>query len=98
MKKVLSYMGTMAFVLQIASVCMYGILLHNERHDPNWRPGVLLNAWQSQMLGASIKMLGLSGIVAIIGIGFPGSRVLAAVTICLIVPIILVLGAFQGAS
>ena len=55
MRKALSYIGTLAFILQIASACTFAVLLHGERRDPSWHPGVLLNHWQGTMLNTSLE-------------------------------------------
>lgn len=98
MRKALSYIGTLAFILQIASACTFAVLLHGERRDPSWHPGVLLNHWQGTMLNTSLNMLIASGALAIVGLCFPGSRVLAFITIVLVLPLVLLGGAFQGSS
>ena len=98
MKKALGHIGTLAFLLQIASVCIFCILLNNERHDPGWRPGALLSRWQGDMLGAVMYALGASGVIAFFGLVFQGSRMPAGISLVLLIPIVLVLGAFQGSS
>ena len=90
--------GIAALLIQVLAIAVYCALVIHERIDLYWSVDKSLSHANSTLLGVSIHVVESSVVVACLGIFFDRKRTLAIIALALLIPIVIVMGGFQGIS
>jgi hypothetical protein len=89
--------GAFSLAMEGFAIALYCVLRVRESFDPNWsRDSGPLYGLTKYLGQASIIVLGSAVIFALIALIFDKDRILGILTLCLVVPILVLMAGFQG--
>jgi hypothetical protein len=89
-------LGAISIVMQLIAIVMYGILVMHENADVTWTSIKPLNAADKGLLRLSIRLVEASALVSMLGIVIDHKRLLAILSLAVIIPILTLMAGFQG--